>query len=67
VRLPDREHRVLELRRLIEAGEYRVDPAAVADAIVHRIRYRIAAGEPRRLREPKTSARSLRAPRHRRR
>ncbi len=65
--LPDREHRVLELRRLIQAGEYRVDPAAVADAIVRRIRYGIATGQARRLREPRTSARSRRAPRHRRR
>lgn len=34
----DREDKMGELKQQIEAGEYRVDPAAVADAIVRRLR-----------------------------
>lgn len=34
----DREDNVRDLRQQIEAGEYRVDPTAVADAIVRRLR-----------------------------
>jgi Anti-sigma-28 factor, FlgM len=34
----DREEKMGELKQQIEAGEYRVDPAAVADAIVRRLR-----------------------------
>jgi Anti-sigma-28 factor, FlgM len=33
---------VRELKRQIEAGEYRIDPAAVADAIVRRLRSVVA-------------------------
>jgi hypothetical protein len=33
----DREDDVQDLRQQIEAGEYRVDPSAVADAIVRRL------------------------------
>src|ERR1700683_5402462 len=32
------EHRLPELKQLIERGEYEVDPQAVADAIVERLR-----------------------------
>jgi len=34
----DREDRMGALKQQIEAGEYRVDPTAVADAIVRRLR-----------------------------
>jgi hypothetical protein len=34
----DREDKMGELKQQIEAGEYRVDPSAVADAIVRRLR-----------------------------
>ena len=34
----DREDKMGELKQQIEAGEYRVDPTAVADAIVRRLR-----------------------------
>ena len=34
----DREDKMGELKHQIEAGEYRVDPTAVADAIVRRLR-----------------------------
>jgi Anti-sigma-28 factor, FlgM len=34
----DREDHVRDLRQQIEAGEYEVDPTAVADAIVRRLR-----------------------------
>jgi hypothetical protein len=34
----DREVRVEDLKELIEKGEYRVDPTAVADAILQRLR-----------------------------
>jgi hypothetical protein len=34
----DREEKMGELKQQIEAGEYRVDPTAVADAIVRRLR-----------------------------
>jgi hypothetical protein len=41
----DREDNVRDLRQQIEAGEYRVDPTAVADAIVRRLRDIAAARE----------------------
>jgi hypothetical protein len=34
----DREDKMGDLKQMIEAGEYRVDPTAVADAIVRRLR-----------------------------
>ncbi len=37
------EHRLAELKALIERGEYEVDPQAVADAIVERLRALAAA------------------------
>ena len=42
----DRETIVTEIKERIEKGEYRVDPQAVADAIVRRLREFGATGGP---------------------
>jgi hypothetical protein len=41
------EQRVAEIKQRIERGEYRVDPQAVADAILQRVRERTAASSVR--------------------
>ena len=71
----DREDKMGELKQQIEAGEYRVDPTAVADAIVRRLREPATGHSPavRRSDRPsaaaatvRTRARTRRAPRSRR-
>jgi hypothetical protein len=32
-----REHKLQQLKAQVRSGEYRVDPVAVADAVVHRV------------------------------
>jgi Anti-sigma-28 factor, FlgM len=73
----DRRNSMQELKRQIEAGEYRIDPAAVADAIVRRLHSADAGAggrgaepspraTPRRSRRLRTNARIRTARRRRR-